>query len=186
MVFESIPGDLSVRFSYMNIFHIKTHTRQTNLGLKRGKLVIFDVEFPDIFFPFFNTPLTEALAILPLCVNNTMQIKLAYRAWVTCDPTCADSSPLYILFCFSYLQLLSKSASVRGFLLFHYAEEFKSTLAKLVDLYDSGKLKCHIDVGHSSPTGVFKGLDSIPDAVEVGIKMNILGIRELIFIVRDR
>lgn len=112
-----------------------------------------------------------------------MQIKLAYRAWVTCDPTCADSSPLYILFCFSYLQLLSKSASVRGFLLFHYAEEFKSTLAKLVDLYESGKLKCHIDVGHSSPTGVFKGLDSIPDAVEVGIKM---GIRELIFIVRDR
>lgn len=64
------------------------------------------------------------------------------------------------------LKLLSKSASVRGFLLFHYAEEFKSTLAKLVDLYDSGKLKCHIDVGHSSPTGVFKGLDSIPDAVE--------------------
>ena len=46
-------------------------------------------------------------------------------------------------------------------------EEFKPTFAKLVDLYESGKLKCNLDFGQASPTGVFKGLDSIADAVEV-------------------
>lgn len=75
--------------------------------------------------------------------------------------------------------------SVCGFLLFYYVEEFKLILVKFVDLYDSGKLKCYIDVGYLLLIGVFKGLDLILDVVEVGIKMNILGIRELIFIVRD-
>ncbi|KAL9955115.1 hypothetical protein ACROYT_G036401 [Oculina patagonica] len=63
-------------------------------------------------------------------------------------------------------KLLGRSASVRGFMLFHYPEDFKATLAKLVDFYDSGKLKCNLDFGHTSPTGVFKGLDSVTDAVE--------------------
>lgn len=66
---------------------------------------------------------------------------------------------------------MGRSASVRGFMLFHYPEDFKPTLAKLVDFYDSGKLKCNLDFGHTSPTGVFKGLDSITDAVEVRIKI---------------
>ena len=47
-------------------------------------------------------------------------------------------------------------------------EDFKPTLGKLVGLYDSGKLKCNLDFGQASPSGVFKGLDSIVDAVEVG------------------
>lgn len=51
--------------------------------------------------------------------------------------------------------------------MFHFVEEFKPTFAKLVDLYESGKLKCNLDFGQASPTGVFKGLDSIADAVEV-------------------
>lgn len=63
-------------------------------------------------------------------------------------------------------KLLAKSASLRGFLLFHYVEEFKPALAKLVSLYDSGHLKCTLDFGQSSPSGYFKGLDSIVDAVE--------------------
>ena len=50
-------------------------------------------------------------------------------------------------------------------------EEFRPAFAKLVDLYDSGKLKCNLDFGQTSPTGVFKGLDSIVDAVEVIIKL---------------
>lgn len=53
-------------------------------------------------------------------------------------------------------------------------EEFRPAFAKLVDLYDSGKLKCNLDFGQASPTGVFKGLDSIADAVEVK-KSNTLG-----------
>ncbi|KAJ7390945.1 Prostaglandin reductase 3 [Desmophyllum pertusum] len=48
-------------------------------------------------------------------------------------------------------KLLARSASVRGFLLYHYAEEYRSTFANF---------------GQASPTGVFKGLDSITDAVE--------------------
>ena len=75
------------------------------------------------------------------------------------------------LSCFLCFQLLSRSASVHGFLLFHFVEEFKPAFAKLVDLYDSGKLKCNLDFGQTSPTGVFKGLDSIVDAVEVMIKL---------------
>lgn len=63
-------------------------------------------------------------------------------------------------------KLLSRSASIHGFLLFHFVEEFRPAFAKLVDLYDSGKLKCNLDFGQASPTGVFKGLDSIADAVE--------------------
>jgi len=63
-------------------------------------------------------------------------------------------------------KLLTRSASVRGFLLFHYMEDFKPTLNKLVGLYDSGKLKCNLDFGQASPSGVFRGLDSIVDAVE--------------------
>lgn len=53
-------------------------------------------------------------------------------------------------------------------------EEFRPAFAKLVDLYDSEKLKCNLDFGQASPTGVFKGLDSIADAVEVK-KSNTLG-----------
>lgn len=53
-------------------------------------------------------------------------------------------------------------------------EEFRPAFAKLVDLYDSGKLKCNLDFGQASPAGVFKGLDSIADAVEVK-KSNTLG-----------
>lgn len=62
---------------------------------------------------------------------------------------------------------MAKSASLSGFLLFHYVEEFKPALAKLVSLYDSEHLKCTLDFGETSPRGYFKGLDSIVDAVEV-------------------
>ena len=55
--------------------------------------------------------------------------------------------------------------------MFHFVEEFKPTFAKLVDLYESGKLKCNLDFGQASSTGVFKGLDSIADAVEVKKKI---------------
>ena len=48
-------------------------------------------------------------------------------------------------------------------------EEYKPTFSKLVNLYDSGKLKCNIDYGQASPRGVFQGLGSIVDAVEVGM-----------------
>ncbi|XP_068674820.1 prostaglandin reductase-3-like isoform X2 [Montipora foliosa] len=63
-------------------------------------------------------------------------------------------------------KLLARSASLRGFLLFHFVEEFKPALQKLVSLYDSGNLKCNLDFGESSPSGYFKGLDSVVNAVE--------------------
>ncbi|XP_068717355.1 prostaglandin reductase-3-like isoform X2 [Montipora capricornis] len=63
-------------------------------------------------------------------------------------------------------KLLARSASLRGFLLFHFVEEFKPALQKLVSLYDSGNLKCNLDFGESSPSGYFKGLDSVVNAVD--------------------
>ena len=48
-------------------------------------------------------------------------------------------------------------------------EEWKPTFAKLVNLYNSGKLKCNVDYGQASSRGVFQGLGSILDAVEVGM-----------------
>ena len=51
--------------------------------------------------------------------------------------------------------------------MFDFADEFKTTFANLVELYDSGRLKCNVDFGNGSQNGPFKGLDSITEAVEV-------------------
>ena len=65
-----------------------------------------------------------------------------------------------------YSILLSKSASVRGFFLEHYVSEISSHFATLAKLYATGQLTPVIDVGQSSPGGVFKGVESVVDAVD--------------------
>ena len=64
--------------------------------------------------------------------------------------------------------LLQRSASVRGFFLFHYTKMWKSHFKRLSEMYASGKLKSLVDNGGKgrSETGPFLGIDSIPDAVE--------------------
>ncbi|KAM9307500.1 prostaglandin reductase 3 [Gastrophryne carolinensis] len=63
-------------------------------------------------------------------------------------------------------QLLNKSASVHGFLLFHYMSEYKEAMVALVKLHQSGKLVCEVDNGELSPEGKFIGLESVFRAVD--------------------
>ena len=64
------------------------------------------------------------------------------------------------------IKMLTKSASIHGFFLPHFAPHYPSHLAKLVQLVSSGSLQCILDNGASYPTGPFVGLQAIPDAVE--------------------
>ena len=59
-----------------------------------------------------------------------------------------------------YHRLLSKSASVRGFFLPHYARHFREHMGRLLGLVASGELQVAID-----PTE-FRGLESVADAVD--------------------
>lgn len=62
--------------------------------------------------------------------------------------------------------LLTKSASLRGFLLFHFYNDVPAHAMKLIQLYRSGQLKSAVDLGQKSPQGPFRGIASIPDAVD--------------------
>ena len=59
-----------------------------------------------------------------------------------------------------YHRLLAKSASVRGFFLPQFARHFREHMGRLLGLVGSGELHVAID-----PTE-FRGLESVPDAVE--------------------
>lgn len=59
-----------------------------------------------------------------------------------------------------YHQLFWKAASVRGFLMPHYAEHMVEARDRLLDLFYTGKIRVAVD-----PTE-FKGIESIPTAVE--------------------
>lgn len=59
-----------------------------------------------------------------------------------------------------YSKIFWKAASVRGFLMPHYAEFGGEMRDRLLNLYYSGKIKVIVD------STEFKGLESIPDAVE--------------------
>ena len=59
-----------------------------------------------------------------------------------------------------YTELIPKSASIRGFFLPHYAEQFREHLDRLVKLQQSSALDISID------ERVFEGLEEVPDAVE--------------------
>lgn len=59
-----------------------------------------------------------------------------------------------------YSKIFWKAASVRGFLMPHYAEFGAEVCDRLLNLYYSGKIKVIVD------STEFKGLESIPDAVE--------------------
>ena len=60
--------------------------------------------------------------------------------------------------------LLSRSASVRGFMLPNFAADQPEYVAKLVKLYDEGKIKSAVDGGAKGSE--FRGLEGIADAVD--------------------
>jgi NADPH-dependent curcumin reductase CurA len=59
-----------------------------------------------------------------------------------------------------YRILLSKSASLRSMFLLHFIRQVPAEAAKLIALYQEGKLKAQVD-----PT-LFQGVDGVVDAVE--------------------
>uniref|UniRef100_H2Z8U8 15-oxoprostaglandin 13-reductase n=1 Tax=Ciona savignyi TaxID=51511 RepID=H2Z8U8_CIOSA len=64
------------------------------------------------------------------------------------------------------VKMLMKSSSVSGFFLFHYADQWRATFHELCGLYKDKKLSCTVADGSSERIGGFKGIDSIPDAVD--------------------
>ena len=63
--------------------------------------------------------------------------------------------------------LLNKSASIRGFLLFHFYNDLPAHVMKLAQLFQSGQLKSVVDFGeHRNGGSSFRGLAAIPDAVD--------------------
>ncbi|XP_060556394.1 prostaglandin reductase-3-like [Ruditapes philippinarum] len=63
-------------------------------------------------------------------------------------------------------RLLKISASVRGFYLKNFAEDFVSYVTKQIQYYKEGKLKSFVDMGEKESAGLFVGLEKIADAVE--------------------
>jgi len=61
---------------------------------------------------------------------------------------------------------LRRSASVRGFLLPHYVQEFPRHIGTLAKQYLEGKIKVNLDKGENVANGPFKGLEKTADAVE--------------------
>lgn len=64
------------------------------------------------------------------------------------------------------IKLLMKSASVRGFFLFHFADQWSNAFGEIAHLYEQGKLTCAVDQGQRSPRGGFVGMEAVVDAVD--------------------
>ena len=62
--------------------------------------------------------------------------------------------------------LLSKSASLHGFFLNNHSRDIPRHLSQLIELYTQGKIQSTIDVGERAPSGPFRGLEAIFDAVD--------------------
>ena len=62
------------------------------------------------------------------------------------------------------LMCLHKSASVRGFFLRHYSDQFVTHIGKLMSMYLEGTLKVTQDNGCQAAAGPFKGLEKLADA----------------------
>ncbi|XP_052799600.1 prostaglandin reductase-3-like [Mya arenaria] len=63
-------------------------------------------------------------------------------------------------------RLLPKSASVRGFFLFHYVSDWGPYVMKQVQYFNEGRMQSIVDKGERTPGGPFKGLEKVADAVE--------------------
>ena len=69
------------------------------------------------------------------------------------------------------VRLLMKSASVRGFFLFHWADQWERAFTELCEMYEDGSLNVCIDGGYNveqedSKVIKFQGLEQVADAVD--------------------
>lgn len=63
-------------------------------------------------------------------------------------------------------KLLKKSASIRGFFLPHFMEDYRESLKDMMKSYAKGQLVCEVDKGDMHPEGRFIGLESVFRAVD--------------------
>ncbi|TNN32098.1 Zinc-binding alcohol dehydrogenase domain-containing protein 2 [Liparis tanakae] len=63
-------------------------------------------------------------------------------------------------------KLLQKSASMRGFFLPHFLDDYKEALASMMQMLARGQLVCELDRGDLAPGGRFVGLDAVYRAVD--------------------
>ena len=97
------------------------------------------------------------------CVNNlAVKGRLIIIGAISKYQNDTVSTPIPV----SAMDLLFKSASIRGFCIAHYLSEYTSHLAKMMEMVKDDKLKCAIDNGKNHPGGPFVGLEAISDAVE--------------------
>jgi len=73
------------------------------------------------------------------------------------------------------MMLLTKSASMTGFLLFHYFPDAKRHSAQLAQLMMEGKLTIGVDKGEGAPGGPFVGLEKVTDAIDYMYKRGNIG-----------
>jgi len=64
------------------------------------------------------------------------------------------------------VKLLTKSAAVRGFFLFHYVSQWRTAMTELSELLQQGKIKSRVDLGQAVTPGGFRSIDSITEAVD--------------------
>lgn len=73
------------------------------------------------------------------------------------------------------MMLLTKSASMTGFMLFHYFADAKRHSAQLAQLMMEGKLKIGVDKGEGVKGGPFVGLEKVTDAIDYMYKRGNIG-----------
>ncbi|XP_022083659.1 prostaglandin reductase-3-like [Acanthaster planci] len=64
------------------------------------------------------------------------------------------------------LGLLSKSASINGFLMHSYTDQWLASFVRQADLLAKGSLKVGVDLGKNSDKGPFKGVEGVMDAID--------------------
>jgi len=62
--------------------------------------------------------------------------------------------------------ILSHAISLRGFMLTAFSSDIPEFSKKLISLLAEGKIKSTVETGKNSPTGSFKGLEGIPQAID--------------------
>ncbi|KAM4633300.1 prostaglandin reductase 3-like [Polymixia lowei] len=64
------------------------------------------------------------------------------------------------------VKLLQKSASIRGFFLPHFPDDYREALGSMMQMFAKGKLVCEVDCGDLAHEGRFVGLESVFRAVD--------------------
>jgi len=90
--------------------------------------------------------------------------RLVLIGYISGYESAGGASPVKIETAALMRSLLFRSVSLRGFILTTYASDQPEYAARLVKMYDEGKIKCAMDGGPAG--GKFKGLEGVADAID--------------------